>query len=80
MSYRSDPETLEYEEPSGCMKFLIFTWKTITCIVSHVTLVVMVVSYCVGGAHIFNALEEENEILVNINNSLTNFVCNLIFL
>lgn len=74
MSYRSDPETLELEEPSTCVKFLIYTWKTITCIVSHVTLVVMVVSYCVGGAHIFNALEEENEknVKMNISNIRNN--------
>ncbi|KAJ8953706.1 hypothetical protein NQ314_007315 [Rhamnusium bicolor] len=30
--YRSDPETLDYEKPSFCSKFLHYTWKTISCL------------------------------------------------
>lgn len=66
MSYRSDPENLDFEEPSGCSKFLKYTWKTVTCIFSHFTLVTMVVSYCILGAHTFMSLESENELNVRI--------------
>nr|CAH7766884.1 unnamed protein product [Callosobruchus chinensis] len=50
-----------YEQPSFCSNFLHYSWKTITCLFSHITLVTMVVSYCVLGAFTFEALEVENE-------------------
>ncbi|XP_018561542.1 uncharacterized protein LOC108903740 isoform X2 [Anoplophora glabripennis] len=62
--YRSDPEMLEYEAPSFCSKFLHYTWKTISCLFSHITLVAMVVSYCVLGAYTFASLEVDNELQV----------------
>ncbi|XP_017770723.1 PREDICTED: uncharacterized protein LOC108558341 isoform X2 [Nicrophorus vespilloides] len=59
--YSSDPEALEHKKPSACANFLRYTWKTITCLFSHITLVSMVVSYCILGAVTFQTLEEENE-------------------
>ncbi|XP_057664215.1 uncharacterized protein LOC130898746 isoform X1 [Diorhabda carinulata] len=59
--YKSDPEIADYEATKCCTSFLHYTWKTITCLFSHVTLVSMVVSYCVLGAFTFEALEVENE-------------------
>ncbi|CAH1961857.1 unnamed protein product [Acanthoscelides obtectus] len=50
-----------YEQPSFCSNFLHYSWKTITCLFSHITLVTMVVSYCVLGAFTFEALEVDNE-------------------
>ncbi|KAJ3651689.1 hypothetical protein Zmor_017711 [Zophobas morio] len=58
---RSDPEMLDYDKPSVCSSFLHYTWKTITCLLSHITLVSMVVSYCVLGAFTFEALEVHHE-------------------
>lgn len=58
---RPDPESLDYEKPSYCWSFLHYTWKTITCLLSHITLVSMVVSYCVLGAFTFEALEVHHE-------------------
>ncbi|KAJ8917300.1 hypothetical protein NQ315_002318, partial [Exocentrus adspersus] len=62
--YRSDPEILDYESSSFCSKFLHYSWITISCLFSHITLVAMVVSYCVLGAYTFASLEVENEIQV----------------
>ncbi|XP_066262092.1 uncharacterized protein galene isoform X1 [Euwallacea similis] len=62
--YRSDPESLDIEKPSACANFLHYSWKTITCIFSHVTLISMVVSYCYLGAVTFEALEVNHEIEV----------------
>ncbi|KAJ8984158.1 hypothetical protein NQ317_017810 [Molorchus minor] len=61
---RSDPEFYEYEKPTFCSQFLHYTWKTISCLFSHITLVAMVVSYCVLGAYAFATLEVGNEIKV----------------
>ncbi|XP_044260312.1 uncharacterized protein LOC123008529 [Tribolium madens] len=58
---RSDPEMLDYDKPSVCASFMHYTWKTITCLLSHITLVSMVVSYCVLGAFTFEALEVHHE-------------------
>lgn len=49
-----------------CVAAICFSWKIFTCIVSHVTLVLLVVSYCVGGAYLFQYLEKPHEIQVNI--------------
>lgn len=63
--YRSDPEMAENLEPSACRSFLHYTWKAITCLFSHVTLVTMVVSYCILGAITFRTLEKEHELEVS---------------
>jgi hypothetical protein len=57
---------LEYDRPSACASFLHYTWKTISCLLSHITLVSMVVSYCVLGAFTFEALEVHHEKDVSI--------------
>ncbi|CAH1118689.1 unnamed protein product [Phaedon cochleariae] len=59
--YRTETENLDYEKTSACTNFLHYSWKTITCLFSHITLVSMVVSYCVLGAFTFEALEVNNE-------------------
>ncbi|XP_060533255.1 uncharacterized protein LOC132706131 isoform X2 [Cylas formicarius] len=59
--YRSDPESLDAEKPSPCTNFLHYSWKTVTCLFSHATLITMVVSYCVLGAFTFEALEADHE-------------------
>ncbi|XP_050511171.1 uncharacterized protein LOC126887620 isoform X1 [Diabrotica virgifera virgifera] len=64
--YKSDPNISEYESPRCCTKVLHYTWKTITCLFSHVFLISMVVSYCVLGAFTFEALEVKNEREVKI--------------
>lgn len=51
-------------ERGRCVTAICFSWKIITCIVSHVTLVLLVVSYCVGGAYLFQHLERPHEIEV----------------
>jgi len=63
--YRSDPESLDEEKRTCCSSFLHYTWKTVTCIFSHATLISMVVSYCYLGAVTFEALEVDHEREVN---------------
>lgn len=58
--YRSDPEIAE-PKPKGCNRVLHYTWKAITCLFSHITLVTMVVSYCILGAFTFTRLEADHE-------------------
>ncbi|XP_030755241.1 uncharacterized protein LOC115881747 isoform X2 [Sitophilus oryzae] len=65
--YRSDPESLDMEKPTVCSRFLHYSWKTITCLFSHVTLISMVISYCYLGAVTFEALEVEHEVQVKKN-------------
>lgn len=67
---RRNPSLSYFQEPlkpvrGRCVAAFCFTWKIITCIVSHVTLVLLVVSYCVGGAYLFQHLEKPHEIEVN---------------
>ncbi|XP_043287523.1 uncharacterized protein [Venturia canescens] len=60
-----DPkEIYELEEPSKCLSFLRLLWKFCRCIFSHVTLVSLVVAYCVLGAYAFESIEAEHEIQV----------------
>jgi hypothetical protein len=59
------------EEPediaaSRCSTLLHYTWKLCTCLFSHVTLVTLVVSYCIMGAFTFQNLEAHNEIKVRL--------------
>ncbi|KAH8303675.1 hypothetical protein KR018_011133 [Drosophila ironensis] len=49
-------------ERGRCVAAICFSWKVITCIVSHVLLVLLVVSYCVGGAYLFQHLERPHEL------------------
>uniref|UniRef100_A0A1B0A2G8 Potassium channel domain-containing protein n=1 Tax=Glossina pallidipes TaxID=7398 RepID=A0A1B0A2G8_GLOPL len=60
------PHMLEQSKPERgrCVTAICFSWKVITCIVSHVTLILLVVSYCVGGAYLFRYLERPHEIEV----------------
>lgn len=59
----------EAEEPvprSKCITCLCVSWKVFSCIFSHVTLIAVVVAYCVFGAFLFERLESEHEEKVSI--------------
>ncbi|XP_053957028.1 uncharacterized protein LOC128862437 [Anastrepha ludens] len=59
------PHMLDQKPTRGkCITAICFSWKVISCVVSHVILVLMVVSYCVGGAYLFQHLEMPHEIEV----------------
>ncbi|KAK2582039.1 hypothetical protein KPH14_002744 [Odynerus spinipes] len=51
----------DVEKPSRCMRFLRLLWKFSRCVFSHVTLVSLVVAYCVIGAYAFESLEADHE-------------------
>ncbi|XP_008556982.1 uncharacterized protein LOC103577895 [Microplitis demolitor] len=51
----------EFETPSKCLILLCLIWKFFKCIFSHVTLVSLVVAYCVLGAYAFERLESGYE-------------------
>ncbi|XP_035735742.1 uncharacterized protein LOC118447656 isoform X1 [Vespa mandarinia] len=51
----------DLEKPSRCIKFLRLLWKFSRCVFSHVTLVSLVVAYCVIGAYAFESLEADHE-------------------
>ncbi|XP_070153701.1 uncharacterized protein Galene [Polyergus mexicanus] len=55
-----DPMT-EMERPSRCIRFLRLLWKFSRCVFSHVTLISLVVAYCMIGAYAFEALEANHE-------------------
>ncbi|XP_044763240.1 uncharacterized protein LOC123320116 isoform X2 [Coccinella septempunctata] len=59
--YQSRNTITELENQSACAKCWKITWKTITCIFSHVTLITLVVTYCTAGAFTFEALEVDYE-------------------
>ncbi|GAB1859539.1 Potassium channel subfamily K member 9 [Camponotus japonicus] len=52
---------MEVERPSRCMRFLRLLWKFSRCVFSHVTLISLVVAYCLIGAYAFEALEANHE-------------------
>ncbi|KAL6432873.1 hypothetical protein ACFW04_006316 [Cataglyphis niger] len=52
---------MEIERPSRCIRFLRLLWKFSRCVFSHVTLISLVVAYCVIGAYAFEALEANHE-------------------
>ncbi|XP_072758263.1 uncharacterized protein Galene [Anoplolepis gracilipes] len=52
---------METEKPSRCIRFLRLLWKFSRCVFSHVTLISLVVAYCLIGAYAFEALEADNE-------------------
>ncbi|KAG7197190.1 hypothetical protein KM043_007268 [Ampulex compressa] len=62
---RSRPEAFdpmaEVEKPSRCVKFLRLLWKFSRCVFSHVTLISLVVAYCLIGAYAFESLEANHE-------------------
>ncbi|XP_067646566.1 uncharacterized protein galene [Eurosta solidaginis] len=59
------PHMLDEKPTRGkCITAICFSWKVISCVVSHVILVFLVVSYCVGGAYLFQHLEKPHEIEV----------------
>lgn len=69
---RSRPEAFELmveaEKSSKCIRFLRFLWKFFRCVFSHVSLVSLVVLYCLIGAYAFEALEATHEKEVDISN------------
>ncbi|KAE8748119.1 hypothetical protein FOCC_FOCC005122 [Frankliniella occidentalis] len=54
-------------EPSKCGMFWRYVWKLCSCLCSHVTLVSLVVAYCVLGAFTFEMLEAGHELEVKKN-------------
>ncbi|XP_029051178.2 uncharacterized protein LOC114879924 [Osmia bicornis bicornis] len=52
---------VEAEKPSKCIRFLRLLWKFFRCVFSHVSLISLVVLYCVIGAYAFEALEANHE-------------------
>ncbi|XP_029159233.1 uncharacterized protein LOC114931398 isoform X2 [Nylanderia fulva] len=61
---------MEVEKPSRCIRFLRLLWKFCRCVFSHVTLISLVVAYCLIGAYAFEALEagHEKEVKMSIRN------------
>lgn len=49
------------ERPSKCIQFLRLLWKFSRCVFSHVTLISLVVAYCLIGAYAFESLEASHE-------------------
>ncbi|XP_017891152.1 uncharacterized protein LOC108631614 isoform X2 [Ceratina calcarata] len=54
-------EMTETEKSSKCVRFLRLLWKFFRCVFSHVSLVSLVVLYCLIGAYAFEALEAGHE-------------------
>ncbi|XP_033223984.1 uncharacterized protein LOC117177421 [Belonocnema kinseyi] len=62
-------DSMDVESPSRCLRFLHLLWKFCKCVFSHVSLVSLVVSYCVLGARAFVYLEADHE--EEVKNSIT---------
>ncbi|KAL6257320.1 hypothetical protein P5V15_010895 [Pogonomyrmex californicus] len=54
-------DVVEVEKPSRCIRFLRLLWKFSRCVFSHVTLISLVVAYCLIGAKAFESLEANHE-------------------
>lgn len=54
------------DKPSRCLKALRLLWSFCKCVFSHVSLISLVVAYCVLGAYAFESLEADHETDVNI--------------
>ncbi|RLU22968.1 hypothetical protein DMN91_005246 [Ooceraea biroi] len=54
-------DPMEVEKPSRCIKFLRLLWKFSRFVFSHVTLISLVVAYCLIGAYAFESLEATHE-------------------
>lgn len=67
MSMRSKYEVEEPVPRSKCVTCLCVSWKVFSCVFSHVTLIAVVVAYCVFGAVLFEKLESEHEEKVSRN-------------
>jgi len=63
---------VEVEKPSRCLRFLRLLWKFSRCVFSHVTLISLVVAYCLIGAYAFESLEANHEREVNCE-TISNF-------
>jgi hypothetical protein len=62
MSMRSNRYEREEPPPRGkCLRCICVSWKVFSYVFSHVTLIALVVLYCVGGGFLFQSLEEDNE-------------------
>ncbi|XP_014479165.1 PREDICTED: uncharacterized protein LOC106746743 isoform X2 [Dinoponera quadriceps] len=60
-------DPIEAEKPSRCIRFLRLLWKFSRCVFSHVTLISLVVAYCVIGAYAFELLEAKHEKQVKLS-------------
>ncbi|KYQ46544.1 TWiK family of potassium channels protein 7 [Trachymyrmex zeteki] len=60
-------DVVEMEKPSRCIRFLRLLWKFSRCIFSHVTLISLVVAYCLIGAYAFESLEAKHEKEVKVS-------------
>ncbi|EFN76116.1 TWiK family of potassium channels protein 7 [Harpegnathos saltator] len=60
-------DPMEVEKPSRCIRFLRLLWKFSRCVFSHVTLISLVVAYCVIGGYAFELLEAKHEIQVKLS-------------
>lgn len=62
MSMRSNRYERDEPAPRGkCLACLCVSWKIFSYVFSHVTLIALVVLYCVLGAWLFERLEKQNE-------------------
>lgn len=61
----STPGAQSQPSSSKCGSFWRFVWKLSSCLCSHVTLVSLVIAYCLLGAMTFEMLEKDNELRVS---------------
>lgn len=77
MSMAPAPFERPPKKRNRCTSFLCMSWKVFTCIFSHVTLVTLVVAYCIFGAKTFEYLEANNERQVSVP-SILFLYCNFV--
>ncbi|KAK3913999.1 TWiK family of potassium channels protein 7, partial [Frankliniella fusca] len=63
----ADPAHPGERAPSKCGMFWRYVWKLSSCLCSHVTLVSLVIAYCLLGAMTFEILEKDHELQVKKN-------------